>query len=121
MHRIAALSVALIFLVAGARPHAAGDTPTSAPAQEHGQWIRDVLAQISAIKHGTTRREFEKTFVMDGGLNGVKDQRYCYREALCIKVNATFETPSGSKDQFADPDARLTELSKPYLETPYAD
>jgi hypothetical protein len=96
-------------------------TPVSVPAQSHTEWLSDVLKQISSIPHGTTRAEFEKTFVMDGGLNGVAPQRYCYRDAPCIKVDATFETPAGSTEPFSDPRAVLTYLSKPYLENPYAD
>ena len=100
---------------------AGADTPATAPAESHAEWVYGVLKRISAIPHGTTRKDFEKTFTMDGGLNGVSAQRYCFRDAQCIKVDATFETPAGSKRMFDDPDATLTHLSKPYLEYPYAD
>jgi hypothetical protein len=100
---------------------AASETPTTSSTQSHAAWLGNVLTKITAIKHGTLRRDFEKTFEMDGGLQGISPQRYCYRDAPCIKVNATFATPAASTQPFSDPEVTLLDMSKPYLESPYAD
>jgi hypothetical protein len=123
MRQIALCVVVLLMTVGGLITvrGSASASPTSVPAQSHAEWLSDVLKQISSIPHGTSRADFEKKFVMDGGINGVSPQRYCYRDAPCIKVDASFETPAESKEPFSDPRAVLTHLSRPYLEYPFAD
>jgi hypothetical protein len=71
-----------------------------------------------------TRKEFEKTFVHDGGLSTLSAERYCFRDCPYIKVDVAFSVAEGSKSAksaFIDPDAKLITISKPYLETPFGD
>jgi hypothetical protein len=117
LRRIASIIVvATLIALAGA-----GNRPALAPVESHADWLGGVLKRIADIKPGIKRTEFETTFDMDGGLQSGSSQRYCYRDATCIKVDATFNPPAGATEPFHDPNSTLVKLSRPYLETPFFD
>jgi hypothetical protein len=85
------------------------EEPKEAAERARVEWLAGVVRRIAEIRPGVTREEFEKTFVVDGGLSGLSVRRYCYRECRWIKVDVEFEG------------AKVTKISKPYVETPYED
>jgi len=84
--------------------------------------ITDVLSEIEKIKVGMKRKDFDETFSIDGGISRVNPQRFVYQKCNFIKVEVKFKfidkTSNFPKDNSDD---EVIEISKPYLEHPFAD
>ncbi len=116
------LLVGCVFLLAVAPALFAQDQPVATRAvQSHTEWLAGIVKQTGALKPGISRQDFENTFHRDGGISGLEAQRYCHRDCPYIKVDVAFTVAKDSQTPFTDPDAKLTKISKPYLETPYRD
>jgi hypothetical protein len=114
------------YILSTVNPEWTEQSNKSADADEHAgaaktEWLAGILKQISEIKPGVTRKDFENIFVVDGGLSSRAAERYCYRQCPWIKVDVAFKVAAGSKASGTDPEAKLTRISKPYLETPCGD
>jgi hypothetical protein len=68
--------------------------------------VERALGAYRAIKPGITRKELEKNFKYDGGLNFRDHGRYTYRGCDYIKLEVTFEPAPDRGDAFGSPDER---------------
>jgi hypothetical protein len=85
------------------------------------QMVQQALTAAKNIKLGMTRRDVEKAFQLDGGLVFPTETRYTYADCPFIKIDVTFKS---SKPDFGggfDPADEVVQVSKPYLEGPFAD
>jgi hypothetical protein len=83
---------------------------------EQARWIRENLPELQSIKTGMTRGQLLKVFMEEGGISTRSWRRYAYRKCGYVKVDVKF-APVGDPDPYREnPDDRITEISKPYLE-----
>ena len=91
--------------------------------QDHTEWIEKSLLEMQKVKAGSTRAEFNKVFVKEGGLYTGLQGTYAYRGCPYIKVNVYFAAVGRAA---RDAEGRVTleesgadvvtEISKPYLD-----
>ena len=93
--------------------------------QKHEAWLGDRLSEAESIKVGMTKAELLKVFTLDGGLMGFTTQRFVLRSCQLIKVDVKFDfgiAPKGAPPILtSDNRIKITDISKPYLELPFAD
>jgi hypothetical protein len=82
---------------------------------ERTEWLGNVLAWIANIKPGMTRSDLLRVFTMEGGLSTRTHRTYVLRQCPIIKVDVEFAI-SGR-----DAEDKITQISKPYLESSHAD
>lgn len=86
--------------------------------------FRKCNEDLLGVKPGMTRRELDKTLVIDGGLCSPSLPRYCHRDCACLKVQVQFDTKRNPDDQnrliWSDVD-KVLGVSLPYVETPFCD
>lgn len=90
--------------------------------QDHTEWVRKILLEMEKVKPGSTRAEFNKVFVREGGLSTGLQATYAHRECPYVKVDVRF-TAVGRPER--DAQGRVTlevsdadvvkEISRPYL------
>jgi hypothetical protein len=91
---------------------------TSLNAPESCGIIREAIEEFGKIRPGMTRREIEKHFNRDGGIQVRNATRYSYSKCkeATIKVEIKFKL-AGPVDQTPfSKDDTVVEVSKPYLE-----
>ena len=97
----------------------------AAQQQAHEKWVFERLKEAQSIKVGTTYAELSKYFRADGGTTSGNQHRFDMIFCPCIKVDVEFADKDGKKvgtSIFSIPDdARVSSISKPYLEQPFAD
>lgn len=94
----------------------------AAQQQAHEKWVFERLKEAQSIKVGNTYADVCKYFRGDGGLSLVTQHRFVMILCSCIKVDVEFSGKDGKKIGFPIPtDARVSSISKPYLEQPFAD
>ena len=84
--------------------------------------ITDALTEIQTIKVGMKLKDLNKLFRVDGGLSPVNPQRFVYRKCMFVKIEVKFDFVERDK-QFPkpNPEDRIIEVSRPYLEEPLFD
>ena len=100
-----------------------GDEATQ--QQAHEKWVFERLQEAQGIKVGSTYAELSKYFRADGGITSGNQHRFDMILCPCIKIDVEFANKDGKKVSasiFSIPDdARVSSISKPYLEQPFAD
>lgn len=67
-----------------------------------------------------TRRDAERYFALDGGMNWRGQTRYVYKKCDYVKVEISFEEDPSVQSDFSQKD-KITNLSKLFLEFPSKD
>ncbi len=94
----------------------------AAQRQAHEKWVFERLKEAQSIKVGNTYADVCKYFRGDGGLSLVTQHRFVMIVCSCIKVDVEFTDKNGKKIGFPIPTgARVSSVSRPYLEQPFAD
>lgn len=90
--------------------------------QEHTEWVRKILLEMEKVKAGSTRAEFNKVFVREGGLSTGLQATYAHRECPYVKVDVHFaavgrpERDAQGRVTLEESDADVVrEISRPYL------
>lgn len=84
--------------------------------------VTDALSEIEKIKIGMKRKDLDKMFSIDGGISPVNPQRFVYEQCNFIKIEIKFEfIDKNNKFPKDNPEDKITEISKPYLESPFYD
>ena len=87
--------------------------------QEQIAWVNKCLSDFDSIKVGRSRKEIERQFPMDGGIQGVSPVRFTHPECPHFKVDVEFSFKRNPHDQnraVISPEDKSTKISKPYLE-----
>ena len=98
-----------------------GPRQNSVKQQDSCTVVKEALDDSLHIKVGMTRREVEKYFSPDGGLQSFSTTRYVYLKCEFIKVNISFKSALRGKQNLRSPDDIVENVSKPYLEYPVTD
>ena len=98
-----------------------GPRQNSAKQQDSCAVVKEALDDSLHIKVGMTRREVEKHFSPDGGLQFFSTTRYGYLKCEFIKIDISFKSAVRGKQNFRSPDDIVENASKPYLEYPVTD
>ena len=94
----------------------------AAQQQAHEKWVFERLKEAQSIKVGNTYADVRKHFRGDGGLSPVTQHRFVMILCSCIKIDVEFTDKDGRKIGFPIPaDARVSRISKLYLEQPFSD
>jgi hypothetical protein len=85
--------------------------------KEHTEWIESVLRSVDAIQPGMTRKELSSMFIEQGGGLWSRSQRaYVFRPCPYIKIDVKFASfPKGGPFD-EQPDDKIVEVSRPYLQ-----
>lgn len=87
----------------------------------HDEWVAKSLREIETVKAGMTRADLLKLFGEEGGLSTRTQRTYVYRECSYIKVDVKFEPVADGNRNRENPDDKIVEISKPYLDWQIAD
>lgn len=102
-----------------------GPRQNSVKQQDSCVVVKEALDDSLHIKVGMTRREVEKYFTPDGGLQFFSTTgsttRYVYLKCEFIKVDISFKSAVRGRQNLRSPDDIVENVSKPYLEYPIAD
>jgi hypothetical protein len=79
---------------------------------------RSALLASMRMKPGMTRRQVERSFVLDGGAMTPAESRYAYRDCVFIRVDVSFKVKDESR---RSPGDIVTRVSTPYLSLPTMD
>jgi hypothetical protein len=82
--------------------------------------IPQALEDSLHLKAGMTRRDAERYFALDGGMNWRGQTRYAYKKCDYVKVEISFEEDPSVQNDFSQKD-KITNLSKLFLEFPSKD
>lgn len=97
-----------------------GPRQSSVKQQDSCAVVKEALDDSLHIKVGLTRREVEKHFTPDGGLQFFSttgsSTRYVYLKCELIKVNISFKSAVRGKQNLRSPNDIVENVSKPYLE-----
>ncbi|MCA1617993.1 MAG: hypothetical protein LC795_01475 [Acidobacteria bacterium] len=96
--------------------------------EDHTEWVEKILREMEQIKAGSTRAEFNKVFLREGGLSTGLQGTFAHRECPYVKVTVRF---SAVGRPARDADGRVTleesdadvvaEISRPYLDWAVVD
>jgi hypothetical protein len=78
--------------------------------------IEQALADYQHIKPGIKRKDVERYFKFDGGLQFPDTGHYVFRSCGYIKVDVEFEAAASRGDALFSPDDIVKRVSKLYLE-----
>jgi hypothetical protein len=114
-----ALLAALLFLftVCEARLQQSSDENRS-PCCDMAQ---EALRASGSIKAGMTRRELERHWRIDGGVQFRDETRYVFPKCGHIRVDVSFKLAAPTDQIENSPDDTVTRVSKPYLAYPTMD
>jgi len=79
--------------------------------------VEEALEASLQIKAGMTRREVEKDFKLDGGVQFPHSARYLYSKCPFIKLHVDYKPTRGADS----PNDTVIKVSKPYLDSPASD
>ena len=79
------------------------------------------LEDYQTIKPGLARKEVEKKFKYDGGVQFPDQSRFTHRGCDYIKVEVTFQPAPNRGKSLTSPDDVVTEVSKLYIDYPARD
>ena len=86
------------------------------------EFIEKSMEEINTIKAGMKRKDLSRFFHQDGGISRMTEQRFVYDKCEFIKVDIKFSPAAKNGKTAADnPEDKILEISKPYLERPFAD
>jgi hypothetical protein len=77
--------------------------------------VQQALIDSGRIKPGVTRREVEKYFMQQGGVQFPGSTYYLYRKCRHLHVDVDFTT-KGGVDRLFSPDDVVTKVSKLYVD-----
>jgi hypothetical protein len=100
----------------GSSQTAPGSSPQSACSL-----VQQALKDSQAIKPGVTRKDVEKRFDYDGGLEFSDHAMFTYRGCRYIKLEIEFEPGPGREGKFKSPDDIVTKASKLFIDYPRYD
>jgi hypothetical protein len=84
--------------------------------------VQRALTDYRTIKPGVTRRDVEKAFKEDGGLQFRDRGRYTYRNCEYIKIEITFKAaPSGGGVRPTSPGDVVEGVSQLFIDYPVKD
>ena len=93
--------------------------PRQSGEEKETQWLAQKLKQIKKIKPGTTRKEVEKLFEADGGVQRLNPMIFVYRTSPYIKLQVNFKVAKNRRGYVVlSPNDKVISVSKPYLEEP---
>jgi hypothetical protein len=87
-------------------------------------WVETCLKDFESIKAGMTRGQIEAKLSKDGGLQSVSPVRFAHPACGYFKVDVGFQFKRDAGDQnraIENKDDKATSVSKPYIESPFAD
>jgi hypothetical protein len=102
-------------------PQARSRQDSSDKSQTSCDLIRQALEEASRIKSGMTRREVEKHFKPDGGLQARQETRYLYSKCNYIRIDIDFKVEPPSDRTESSPYDIVVKVLTPYLDNPTAD
>ena len=83
----------------------------------HTQWVASVLRWTYDIKPGMTRRNLLRVYTAEGGLSTRTQRTYVLKGCPYIKVDVTFLPVGDVQDGLSqEPNDKIQEISKPYLD-----
>ena len=86
-------------------------------SQTSKKWLQDRYEEATSVKVGMSREDLLKVFDQDGGLDTIPARRYTLRSCSMIKIDVEFDTQYGVRyAKKPDPELKITNVSKPYLE-----
>ncbi len=86
------------------------------------QCISDALADIEKIKVGMKRKDLMEMFRTDGGISAINPERFVYEKCSFIKIEVKFEfIDKNNRFPKGNPEDKIVEISKPYVEHPFYD
>jgi hypothetical protein len=77
--------------------------------------VQQALVDYARIKSGLTRREVEKYFMQQGGVQFPGSTHYLYRKCRYLHVDVDF-TSKGTGDRLFSPDDVVTKASQLYVD-----
>jgi hypothetical protein len=84
---------------------------------EHTQWVASVLRWTYDIKPGMTRENLLRVYTEEGGLSTRTQRTYVLKGCPYIKVDVKFLPVGNVQDGLTqDPNDKIQEISKPYLD-----
>ncbi len=104
------VALALIFI-----PSGLGLPQTPTGAESCLELLQAALVDRSHIKSGSTRKEIEKYFRHEGGLQFRRTTHYVYPKSPYIHVDVEFQPSSDEATRFS-PDDKAVNVSKLYLD-----
>jgi hypothetical protein len=91
-----------------------GDPPLD---MAHTQWVASVLRWTYDIKPGMTRKNLLRVYTVEGGLSTRTQRTYVLKGCPYIKVDVKFLPVGNVQDGLTqDPNDKIQEISKPYLD-----
>jgi hypothetical protein len=91
------------------------------PQKDHCSEIKEVLDDFGRIRNGMTRRDLDKLFTEDGGIEIRQKTRYLSRRCNYIKVEVRFKPVQAINSPEFSPTDIIIEVSKPYLQAGTVD
>ena len=87
------------------------------------QMVRNALDASRQLKPGAKRRDVEKQFYMDGGVQDPRSTRYRFAKCGYVKVQIDFKLAGARENGMGveSPDDTVTKVSVPYLDFPTLD
>jgi hypothetical protein len=83
--------------------------------------VQQAMQSLERLHNGSTRKEVERDFQPDGGVQAGDWTRYVFRKCSLIKVEVRFVGDSpDSHAEFLQTDT-VVSISRPYLDLPFAD
>jgi len=79
------------------------------------------LEAYRVIKPGLARKDVEKTFKYDGGIQFPDEARFVYKDWAYIKLDITFEPAANRGSELASPDDIVKTVSRLYIDYPIKD
>ena len=83
--------------------------------------VEQALAAYKQVKPGITRKEVEKNFDYDGGLNFAERGRYRYRGCDYIKLEVDFKSAPRAGNALTSPNDTVTTVSRLFIDYPTQD
>src|SRR4029077_17148776 len=108
----------VLAIVSALLSHTATSATTSDKIADCCDAVNKVIADVGAIRAGATRRELERHFLVDGGLNFPRQTRYVYESCPEIKFTVDFKLSDSDGQGLSSPDDVVTKVSEPFLEGP---
>lgn len=83
--------------------------------------VQQALADSKRITPGVTRKEVERYFTHDGGLEFPNHAWYTYRQCNYIKLEVEFDPAPSRGSDFSSPDDAVKNVSKLFIDYPAKD
>lgn len=97
---------------------------TGREAKEYQQtqsYLQARLREAESVKIGSTYADLTRYFKRDGGISPVYQHRFVMILCPMIKVDVEFEVKGAKSKWPINPTAKITKISKPYLQAEVLD